>query len=256
MTIQPYRDRFITYAESFLGDDPDIARNMRLKIDHSLRVLDEITGLADALALTGKRRLWARLAGLFHDIGRFEQYTRFRTFYDKQSVDHARLAVDILRRDDILAPLEPTGQRIVLDAIQYHNRAFVPEIADASSALISRMLRDADKLDIFRVMIEHWGGPREGRNPAIEFNLPESDDISPRIVEDLRAGRLIEYGHIRNRNDFRLVQLGWVYDLNFAHSFQCVRDRAYLPSLRRQLPDSARINEVFELARRHVERRC
>ncbi len=256
MSVHAFRVLFERFAESFITADEDVARNVRLKREHSLRVLDEITGLGESLELDDECRFLAQLAGLFHDIGRFEQYSRFRTFYDKVSVDHARLAIDTLNRETILDSLSESQKKTVLEAIGYHNRAFVPHINEARTALITRMLRDADKLDIFRVMIAHYESSHEKPNKAVEFNLPESDDISPQIVDDLHQRRLIQYDHIRNRNDFKLVQLGWVYDLNFAHSFRCVRDRGYLLSLRRHLPDTAIIDEVFRAARRYVEQRC
>ncbi|PKN62500.1 MAG: hypothetical protein CVU57_23970 [Deltaproteobacteria bacterium HGW-Deltaproteobacteria-15] len=55
-------------------------------------------------------------------------------------------------------------------------------------------------------------------------------------------------------HDFKLLQIGWIYDVNFPRTFQVVREKRYLEKIRDALPRSRRISEAYKLARVHLER--
>ena len=59
-----------------------------LKEKHSLRVCNEILNIGKNHNLTDNNLRLAEAMALFHDIGRFEQYTRYQTFVDKKSENH------------------------------------------------------------------------------------------------------------------------------------------------------------------------
>ena len=44
----------------------------------------------------------AKVIGLLHDIGRFEQLRRFHDFRDYLTVDHAQLGVEILKENHLI----------------------------------------------------------------------------------------------------------------------------------------------------------
>lgn len=54
------------------------------------------------LKLTEEKIRLAALIGLLHDIGRFEQYTKYNTFSDKLSADHADLGEKTLDNNDFI----------------------------------------------------------------------------------------------------------------------------------------------------------
>ena len=62
---------------------------MRLKIDHTYRVAALCEQIARSIPLTEEQTDHAWLAGLLHDVGRFEQLRRYGTFEDAKSIDHA-----------------------------------------------------------------------------------------------------------------------------------------------------------------------
>jgi len=57
---------------------------------------------------------------------------------------------------------------------------------------------------------------------------------------------------LKTLNDFKLLQIGWVYDLNFVPSFQIVKKKKYLEKLEEALPQSKEIKEAVKLAHNHV----
>ena len=124
--LEALKGRFAAYVRTFRSDNPEIQRNMDLKQAHTLRVCQEILQLGEQLDLQPSDLYLAEVMALFHDIGRFEQYTRYQTFVDRHSVNHAELGVQVLQRENLLDLLDPAAQDLILRTISYHNRARVP----------------------------------------------------------------------------------------------------------------------------------
>ena len=79
---------FLTFASGFDLADPKI----ELKLRHTFHVVDACFYLARALKLSDEETYIAYLIGLLHDVGRFEQLTRFHSF-DDSLIPHAKLSV-------------------------------------------------------------------------------------------------------------------------------------------------------------------
>ena len=92
-TLDRHTRAFQAHAQAFLAGSEEDARNVRIKIDHSLRVLGKAEALTRAEGLPASLAEQAWLAALYHDVGRFDQYARYRTFSDAASENHARLGV-------------------------------------------------------------------------------------------------------------------------------------------------------------------
>ena len=56
--------------------------------------------IASSIGLNEEKINLAKLIGLLHDIARFEQYTRYQTFRDIESIDHGNLGAEILQQDN------------------------------------------------------------------------------------------------------------------------------------------------------------
>ncbi|MDZ7667663.1 MAG: HD domain-containing protein [Desulfotignum sp.] len=241
------RNWFDQYVAGFTAKEnaaPDLVTNIRLKKDHSERVVKEILWIADQLNLDDDDRDLAAVMALFHDIGRFEQYARYRTFADHQSENHAELGVKILRHHGVLDCLPPDRADLICRVITYHNRAELPENETGECLFYARLLRDADKLDIWRVLIDHYQRQDLDDNPAVELGLPDIPGMSDRVYDMVVNAKIVQARHMRNLNDFKLLQIGWVFDINFAPALQQVRDRRYVESICRTLPPSDRLTQI------------
>ncbi|MCF8076210.1 MAG: HD domain-containing protein [Desulfotignum sp.] len=247
MRIQAFRNWFDQYVAGFTaGEDtaPDLVTNIHLKKDHSERVVKEMAWMAAQLDLDNKARDLAAVMALFHDIGRFEQYARYRTFVDHRSANHAELGVKVLRQHRVLDGLPPDQADLICRVISYHNRAALPDDDTEECLFYARMLRDADKLDIWRVLIDHYQRQDRDNNPAVELGLPDTPDISDRVFAHVVNAQIVEARHIRNLNDFKLLQIGWVFDINFLPALQQVKDRGYIEAICRTLPPSDHVTRI------------
>jgi putative nucleotidyltransferase with HDIG domain len=252
-TVSGFRNWFISYVKFFQSSDPIMNHSFAVKKEHSLRVCKEILNLGGLLGLHLEELCIAETAALFHDIGRFEQYRRFRTFADGRSENHAELGIKILRGDYVLDALERVPRDLIIKPILYHNRLSIPENETKPCLLFSRLLRDADKLDILNIVTEYYQRSGSERSAAIELELPDTPHVSESVLKNLRAGRLVSSEDLKSLNDFKLLQLGWVYDINFKPTFQIISDRGYLKAIRDVLPPSKDIDDVFSMITEYLE---
>ena len=210
--IEDFEANFEKYALGFQTHDEDLTRHVLLKVAHTERVRREILHIGKSLGLEESDLLIADIAALFHDIGRFEQYARYRTYVDSQSEDHARLSEKILRENCFIEGLDHDTREIVLFSIRCHNRLSLPEKSDERLLLFAKLLRDADKLDIFFLVTDQYRRNPTQSDSAVDLGFPDGDDVSSEVLEDLRRRRIVDFRHVRNRNDFKLLQAGWAFE--------------------------------------------
>lgn len=231
---------FASYTAKFLPDE-----NIRLKIDHTHRVCQLSTELATYLTLEPGSRELCFLCALLHDVGRFEQYSRYGTFSDARSEDHASLSVRLIEEMDILSMLSPYEKKSVIEAIAVHNKALIPAGLSPVALLLARILRDADKLDIYHILAAYYSGPEH--NSALQLENEDTPGISPEVYEAIMGSRIVLSEHVRNLNDFKFLQLAWVFDLNYPFTAGRLIDQGYVASIIRTLSDEDLDPRLFEI---------
>jgi hypothetical protein len=84
------------------------------------------------------------------------------------------------------------------------------------------------------------------RNGAIELDLPDSPGFSEEVYQDLMNKRIVNIGHVKNLNDFKLLQISWIFDINFDITRKAIKSRRYLEVIRDVLPKSKKIQIIFD----------
>jgi hypothetical protein len=237
------------YAASFKTGDCELEDAVSIKYSHTKRVIVEIQQLCESISLDPHISELARIAALFHDIARFEQFKKYRTFSDGRSINHAAAAVDIISSNRLLAPLDPSDARKVIAAIRCHNEMNLPQELAGDGRVLGQLLRDADKLDIYKVVIEHYSNPLAQRNKTVQIGIAEGEDVSPEICAAILANKNVSYEKIASLADFKMIQLSWVYDLNFPYSYQCFKKRDYIGCFKQHLPMTPDVRRIVA----HVE---
>ena len=234
--------RYVAQYHDLSGDG---VKPIFLKEQHTKRTCIEIVLVGRKSGLSDEDLLLAETAALFHDIGRFPQWKRYATFIDSASADHALLGLDVVSRHKILAGIPTEEQELICEAIRHHNLRELPTNLSQRQYLFSGLLRDADKLDIWGLVISEL----EGRGNLLETlagYIPISDSFSRDIVAELMEGKVPDFSSVRNRNDMILLRLGWVFDLNLAMSCRLVFERNYVERLCVHLPGRSELQEVKE----------
>ncbi len=244
--LSDLKNWFANYASTFRSDDPEVRRNIDLKKRHTKRVCQEILHIGEREGLSDDELRLAETIALFHDVGRFEQYARYRTFMDGKSENHAELGIKIIEKFGVLDSLDNAAKEIVLRAVKYHNRPSLPREESDTVLLFSKLIRDADKLDIWKVVTDYYHRKETKRNAAVELDLPDTPGFSEEVLQSLADKRIVNMKDVKNLNDFKLLQIGWIFDINFKATLQRVKERGYLESIRDVLPESKEMDELFD----------
>lgn len=250
--IKDYYEWFHSYVKRFYGEDSVVNQNIELKEKHTLNVAKHSVSIAKSLELSEEETITAEIIGLFHDIGRFEQFRTYKTFRDYLSVNHAALGVKILEEYEVLKDLDESRQNIIIKAINLHNTKELPNDLNKEEALFCKLIRDADKLDIFRVIIEYEDERKNNPNPALD-NLPFTPGYNKELLEDIFANKKINNNSLKNYNDRKLYELGWITDLNFPFSFDYIKEKKVLNILINCLPEDEEINKLFKYLEQYIE---
>jgi hypothetical protein len=245
---------FRKYVCGFYGKNEDSDSAIRMKEKHSERVAAECIDLAASLDLEQHDIRIAGIIGILHDIGRFPQFARYGNYIDGRSGNHGKLGASVISETGILSCISPKHRDIIINTVSMHNRHAIPENITGCELTFLKLIRDADKIDILKVVTEHYTG--KNREKAIQIELPETGIISQKILDAVLSKKNAGYSDVRSIDDLKLMQIGWVYDFNFPRTCRIVKERNYLEIICSQLPDFPGVNTACESAMAHLTSRA
>mgnify|MGYP000317934066 FL=1 len=263
---------FQEYTDRYDSTNPKI----KLKIDHTYRVANLCEQIAQSLELSAAEVDLAWLSGMLHDVGRFEQLRRYNTFSDAQSIDHARFAVELLYDDGLIADYVPeiSTTELVADArtwrsmgganesptaqsediplsdilqtlriaIGEHSAYRIQKGLDERTRMFCQILRDADKVDIFRVICD---------TPMEEvYGFQTKDILRSAITPEVMQAFYEHHAVLRKLKkcpaDYIVAHGSLTFELVYPESLRIAKEQGYLKqmmSFQSENPDTA---EIFE----------
>ena len=199
-----------------------------LKVVHTYHVSNNAKELATNLNLSQEDIDLAELIGLLHDIGRFEELKVMNGF-DSVKFDHAQYGVKMLFEDNLIRKFidDSSYDEIIKNAIGNHSRLKIDETLDERSMLHSKIIRDADKLDNYRVKVDEsieeiFAGKVNSKEEV------ENSPISDKVYETLKQEKCIDIHDRVYPLDYWLCVLAFTFDLNFKETFKIVKDNDYI----------------------------
>ncbi len=225
-----------------------------MKEEHTARVCAAVDRISSGLGLSENSRRLAATTALFHDIGRFPQYRQYRTFRDPDSDNHAKLSLWELNRHRVLHTLDPAEHQLISRAIVFHNRLRLPDQLGPEALLHCRLIRDADKVDIWRVMAEHFRTPESLQNPVITLGLTPGGEVREDVYHRLFEGRIMNYAELKTTNELKVLQMSWVFDVNFRPTFEILREKNDIDALAATLPDSPLLRQAIDFVNEYIDR--
>jgi hypothetical protein len=243
---------FSEYCGSFSSDLEEDQKNYDVKRKHTDDVCSNMLAIAEDLELDDERTMLAEAVALFHDVGRFPQYQQFKTFQDSVSVNHGALGAKVLIESSALRGLPKEEQDLIVRAVTLHNVLAIPGELDRNLLQYVKMIRDADKLDIWRVFLEYYAQPKSDQATAVGLGLPDTPEYSPEILTDLHQRKLVLLSSLKTLTDFKLLQLAWIFDLNFPASFRIVAQRSYIDRFALTLPKTDDIADAVDAVREYL----
>ena len=245
---------FEQYVARFVGPDGELEPMMRLKQQHSLRVTERARQIADRLDWSTHRHFQATAAALFHDLGRFPQFRDFRTFQDAASVNHGENGAAEIEA----SAGELTAMRVdvpsVTAAVRFHNRPTLQKGLPTEAERLLKLVRDADKLDILEVVYDGATHP-ESLYTELASWVDMTGGVSQNVVDSARRKAPICYADLSSLADIVVMELHWVYDLNYGPSFALLRESGVFERLRSLIPsEPPEVTRLLDQARDHLER--
>ena len=215
------KKNFRDYLKAYDQQDEKI----KLKRIHTFCVVDAAGYICRREGFSQEDTSLALLIALLHDIGRFEQLKKYNS-YDDNIMNHADFGVQVLFEEGMIRRFIETEEydEIIRSAIAYHSLYALPEIADKRILLHCQIIRDADKLDNFRVkatesLEAHFDVSKE---------VVEQEIVSENILEAVRAHRCILREERTTHLDMWISYLAFLFDLNFPSSFCFIKEHDYI----------------------------
>lgn len=219
----------------------------QLKLEHTIRVAADARAIASGEGWPEEEVCLAEAVGLFHDIARFPQFEQYRSFSDADTVDHGDLGVQTLNSERLLDGVPAEQCALILHAVQYHNKKDLPRVLTAHEEKHLRLIRDADRLDIFFIC---WDSIKTGHihdHPEIIMNIDFYGEPTPAVIEQFERGERIDYRRMKSTADRFVLQLSWMHDLSYAATKRLVRERRIIEKFAEVLPvRTDRLMNCFE----------
>lgn len=214
---------FENYANTYDLSDG----KMKLKMVHTLEVAKVMDALTDALGLNEHMKNKAHICALFHDIGRFEQLKQYNTFLDHLSVDHADFGCEIIKKDHLLDELQLSEEdkEQILKAIKNHNKYQISSEITGDTNTLCKLIRDADKSDIFRVFAEEDLVNTMGET----LEQVEKETITPEVLDQFMAHQCVEKTIRKTGLDKWVGFLAFFFDIYYKETIEKLyREKKYL----------------------------
>lgn len=216
LDLEKCKDEFLKYTEKYNLSNEKLKRKQL----HSLRVMKKSRIIAQSLKLSEEEIQIATLIGLLHDIGRFEQYTKYNTFSDHNSIDHAELGIRILQENNYIKNYieDENWINIILIAIKNHNKYKMEKGLNKKKELFCKIIRDADKADIM------YEGANVFWNTESEKSDLENAKVKQEEIDAIKKHILIDRRKMKRESelDGMLIMLCFIFDINYPKTFEII----------------------------------
>ena len=180
--------------------------SIKLKYDHSFRVMQLQVKYAKKLNFSKEDREIAKVIGLLHDIGRFEQLRVYNSFNDCTSIDHADYSIEQLfdKNEIERFHINKEWYPIIKYAIKNHNKMSLEPCNDERAIMHAKLIRDTDKIDIIYLF----------GNLAEYKQTPTNDPISKEVLNAINSGKQVRKKDQKNRNEHIIAKFAFAFDIN------------------------------------------
>lgn len=211
MEYEYIKKNFDKYVATFDTTD----ENIMLKYKHSYKVSEIMEELAIRLDLSEKETLVSKVIGLVHDIGRFIQLDKYNSYSDK-NIDHGDIGSEFLDSTKIreFLPYEEYDACVRL-SVRYHNKFDYPKLSEKENKFVN-MIRDSDKVDIYRVL-----------NESPKKIIFKREELSKDVLNDFMNKEQIKIAKTNTSTDRLLLRMAFLFDMKYREAFDILKEKEY-----------------------------
>lgn len=251
--IEKAKEVFKKYVSDYNAENEKI----NIKIEHIFKVAEISREIARNENLDDEQISLAELIGLLHDIGRFEQVKKYNTFLDKDSENHAEIGIRVLFDEGLIFQFldDRKYDEIIKNAILNHNKIEIDKnINDDETILFCKIIRDADKVDCFRVLTT------EDISVLYWLSDIRKDVIRDEIFEEFVNKNIINYSLVKVSVDLMIAQIGYVFDFNYSYCLKKIKDEKYIDKMVERIDfensdTKAKMQEILKITNDYMDRK-
>lgn len=249
-TVEFVRQWFDTFIETSLSDEMKRDSMITIKLEHSKHVAAIARELAEEMLWPEDDTDAAEIIGLLHDVGRFAQVAEFGTFRDAHSFDHGMRGYDTLIEKGVLDAMPALLRTGILHGVRCHNLRELPEdVANGPGGHLAKLIRDADKLDIFRVVQEAMRSNSLRARLTTALKIDFDGPVSEGALDDVLHKGTVRNEHIASGADFQLMQISWVFDINYHPTFVRIDSSGIIEDIIATIPPNGGSEQAFTMIR-------
>jgi len=245
----------LEFEEFFKSLVIDLAENNQRVQDiraHSLRVSANSLVLAKSVLQSEDEYRLAQAIALFHDLGRASLIAKGTASPTNIQRDHALLSGQLIQKMDFYTKLPVDAQLIIQKSVENHNKLKLPKLDNEQQTLFGRLLRDADKLDIFESSYRFFK-EKAGVQPIMTFDLVNSPEVSDKIIKSIMTGKTAAVEDMKTMNDYKLLLISMAFDVNFKPTFRLISEKQYVQKIYETLPKRDQIIDAYRGIKLFVE---
>ena len=133
-----------------------------------------------------------------------------------------------------------------------YNRKEIEKGLNPKELLHSKIIRDADKIDILYIMTF------EEKRTVFNKDDISDEKITDKIYEEFMQMKLLDYKKIQTNVDRVIAHFAYIYDFNFNFSYEYVNNKQYLDKIykRHTFTDNdtmKRYNLIYDTAKKYIK---
>ena len=209
---------------------------IKQKYVHTLNVVKVMLLICEKMGFSDEDIKLAFYLALFHDLGRFREVVR-QNIFNNLKFDHGAYSNKILFNDGFINcfDISEDDYLLIKKAVYFHNKKDLVDGLSERERLFCEILRDADRIDIFRVL----GNPV---NHQAIFDKVSSDNILNKFYN----GESINIKDLETRGDRVVLRLGFVKLFSSREAIEVLKELGYLDEYIKNIIVNEENRELFD----------
>jgi len=239
------RTWYDSYVSEFSSEDPEIQINIDLIKEHAYRVVENVNELGLSINVEESDLFLLETAALLHDVGRFEQLIQNGNYTDSLALNHIQLGLNVIEQHEVLTSLEDEEKNLVIDCVKMHDLSVLPKITNERALALVHLLRDADRIDVLRIVSEYYTHKKLHPNRHLDMELKDLPAIAKKISAAILAERVAKREDVETVNDLKLMQMSWIFNMKHKKSFKIVSEKSYIKAIFETLPKTDKVIDMY-----------
>ncbi len=226
-------NNYIEYFTNYVFKNYDMHdKNISLKYYHSIRVAWIMYLLAYKLNMNDNDKLLAFKLGLCHDLGRFYEIV-LKGHFDNIHFDHGAYSNKVLYNDHFINYMDISNNLLFRKAIYNHNKKDITKDLDNHELVFTRLLRDADKIDILGIRTT---------GKILDFDVKPTDNV----INNYMTNKSINLADIKGTTDSTILYLSFFKDLYYKVSHDAIDSYGYINDFLKKVRVKEDKQEIFD----------